>query len=178
MEANKLSVADGRQVVHGRSLTADEWVQARRAGALPPAGQVTPSPKPFHPDGAQLAFLEREKWTDGIQQIVSYASWFGRELIERMVTVQIANDSGWPFHAAYGDGVLYLNIARLGYKWFEEGASVDVNRLLIHEFGHEYCGDHLSSDYHKALTRLGAKAIALALERPDAFSFAQVGVRS
>ena len=64
-EANKLSVAQGRTVVAGRSLSAAEWAQARRAGALPPAEQVTPSPQPFHPDGAPLALLgspEMDGW--------------------------------------------------------------------------------------------------------------------
>jgi hypothetical protein len=67
---------------------------------------------------------------------------------------------------------LYLNVARLGYKWFDEGASEEVNDLLLHEFGHHYSRDHLSSDYHDALTRLGARAMALALEQPDAFRVA------
>jgi hypothetical protein len=175
-EANKLSVVEGRQVVHGRSLSAGEWEQARRAGALPPGGQVTPSPKPFHPDGAPLVLLARDQWTAGIQQILDYANWLGRELLGKPVTVIVANDRGWSFRAAYGNGLLHLNVARLGYKWFEDGASVRVNELLIHEFGHEYCGDHLSSEYHKALTRLGAKAIALALEQPEAFQFAKSAV--
>jgi hypothetical protein len=44
-----------------------------------------------------------------------------------------------------------------------------VNDLLIHEFGHEYSGDHLSSSYHDALTRLGAKMTELALTDPALF---------
>ena len=68
---------------------------------------------------------------------------------------------------------MYLNVARLGYKWFEEGMSIEVNSLLIHEFGHEDCSDHLSSAYHAALIRLAAQAIALALEQPDAFRAAK-----
>jgi hypothetical protein len=172
-EANKLSVAEGRQVVHGRSLSADEWLQARRAGALPPAGRVTPSPKPFHPGGKPLALLDQNNWTNGIQQVVEYAQWLGRELLRSRVTVRVANHASWPFAAAYcPDGVLYLNVARLGYKWFDGGASEEVNGLLLHEFGHHYSCDHLSSDYHDALPRLGARAIALALEQPDAFRVA------
>jgi hypothetical protein len=42
-----------------------------------------------------------------------------------------------------------------------------VDSLLLHEFGHEYSGDHLSSDYHEALCKLGAGLKRLALERPD-----------
>ena len=43
----------------------------------------------------------------------------------------------------------------------------EVDRLLIHEFGHQYSGDHLSEDYHEALCRLGAGLKRLALEKPD-----------
>ena len=35
-------------------------------------------------------------------------------------------------------------------------------RLLIHEFGHESSGDHLSAQYHEALCRVGAKLFLLA----------------
>jgi len=41
--------------------------------------------------------------------------------------------------------------------------------LLIHEYGHHYCGDHLAADFHRALTRLGAKMTMLAVKDPGAF---------
>jgi hypothetical protein len=41
--------------------------------------------------------------------------------------------------------------------------------LLIHEYGHHYCGDHLAADFHRALTRLGAKMTMLAVKKPSAF---------
>jgi antirestriction protein ArdC len=72
------------------------------------------------------------------------------------------------FSACYGSGRLDFNLLRLGHRWFEQGASEDVDSLLIHEFGHEYSDDHLSSDYHEALCRLGAGLKKLALERPEA----------
>jgi hypothetical protein len=43
-----------------------------------------------------------------------------------------------------------------------------VDRLLIHEFGHEANGDHLSEEYHEVLCRLGAGLKKLALEKPEA----------
>ena len=36
----------------------------------------------------------------------------------------------------------------------------EINDLLIHELGHHYCSNHLSSDYYDALTKLGAKLAA------------------
>jgi hypothetical protein len=65
---------------------------------------------------------------------------------------------------------LDFNVGRLGWHWFEQGITPDVDALLIHEFGHEYCGDHLSSDYYDALCDIGAKLKQLAMKSPDAIS--------
>ena len=50
-----------------------------------------------------------------------------------------------------------------------QGALNSAIRLLIHEFGHQYSGDHLSEDYHKALCWLGAGLERLALEKSNEF---------
>ena len=53
-----------------------------------------------------------------------------------------------------------MNIGRLGHQFLDaRGRDADIARirLLIHEFGHEYSSDHLSSEYHDALCRIGAK---------------------
>jgi hypothetical protein len=49
-EANKLAVSKGYTVVHGGQMSAAEWDNVRRAGAILPAGKVTPSPKPYSDD--------------------------------------------------------------------------------------------------------------------------------
>ena len=54
----------------------------------------------------------------------------------------------------------------MGHDWFDHGATEEVDRLLIHEFGHHYSGDHLSSEYHKGLCRLGAGVKRRAMEKP------------
>lgn len=71
------------------------------------------------------------------------------------------------FVACYGAGRLDFNVQRLGYRWFEQGATAAVDQLLIHEFGHQYSGDHLSEEYHEALCRLGARLKRLALDKPE-----------
>ena len=45
-----------------------------------------------------------------------------------------------------GSGRVALNLLRLGHKWFEQGVTEEVDRLLVHE----YSGDH------DALCKLGA----------------------
>ena len=168
-EATKRAVSEGYTVVSGGALNKDEWRNIKRSGALLPAGKVTPSPKPFSPDGRPLKMLALSEYTDGMSRVVEYAKLIGEALLGGTISVEIANDSQWPFGAAYGSRRLILNAGRLGKEWFEQGASVDVNDLLIHEYGHEYSPDHLSKEYHDALSKLGAMLTALALARPVLF---------
>ncbi len=168
-EANKLSTAAGRRVVHGGSLSAAEWANARRAGVLTPAGQVTPSPKPFSPNGEPLTYVDRKDWTTGMERVVQFAHDMAEEILGREITVLIANDSQWPFAATYGPGTLHFNVGRLGWRWFERGVTESVIDLIIHEFGHEYESDHLSENYYNALTKIAAKMVRLAKWQPELF---------
>jgi hypothetical protein len=74
------------------------------------------------------------------------------------------------FLACYGKGRLHFNAFHLGHGWFEQGATERLDRLLIHEFGQQFSGDHLSEEYHEALCRLGAALKRLALENPNEFN--------
>ena len=168
-EANKRSAAEGRPVVYGGNLSAAEWENVRRAGALPAAGTVTPSPKPYSPDGEPLNLVPESEWTPGMQQVAAYAAAIGGELLGCEVQVAIARASDWPYGATYGKGRLVFNLSRCGRAFFDNGISDDVNDLLIHEFGHHYASDHLSADYYRALCKVGARMVRLALDRPEMF---------
>ena len=169
-EANKRSAAEGRPVVHGGSLTRAEWDNASRAGVLPAAGVVTPSPKPYSPDGDPLNVIPESQWDVGMRQIAVYACAIGQHLLDSHVTVTIAYEPKWPYGATYGKGRLTFNMARCGRRFFEQGITDDVNRLLIHEFAHHYESDHLSESYYKALADLGARLARLALTMPGLFN--------
>lgn len=171
IEANHRAVAAGYTLVHGSQMSKEEWAATRRAGALQPAGQVTPSPKPYSPEGTPLNIVPRAKWTPAMEAVVDYIDRLSPRVLDLPgpVATTIVSDATWPFRATYGPGSLTLNLGRLGHKWFE-GPLEDINDLLLHEFGHHYSGNHLSSDYHDALTRLGARLTQLALQQPDLFS--------
>ncbi|MBI2806517.1 MAG: hypothetical protein HYX68_16165 [Planctomycetes bacterium] len=64
-------------------------------------------------------------------------------------------------------GELTFNLRCLGRRWFDQGATEEVDRPVIHEFGHHFSGDHLSEAYHEALCLLGAKLKRLAMEKPE-----------
>lgn len=171
-EANKISASENRQLVHGAHLTAGEWENVKRAGLLPRAGIVTPSPRPYHPDGKPLNLIPSQNWSMGMIRVANFAKDMARELLGRKdLVVQIANEFDWNTAATFGHGSeLVLNLARLGHKFFDSGITDEVIDLIIHEFGHHYSGDHLSSDYYDALTDLGARMTRLALDQPELFS--------
>jgi hypothetical protein len=66
------------------------------------------------------------------------------------------------FSACYGGREMLINRARVGKAWFDELDERSVG-LIIHELGHELSSNHLSDEYYRALTKLGARlAIATA----------------
>jgi hypothetical protein len=166
-EAMKAFVAQGGVIVAG--LSKGEWANVKRAGAVLPAGQICPTAKPYSldPEAKPVDVIPEEKWTEGMRNIAAYAVFLGRELMGVPITVSVVRTTNG-FAACYGSGTLDFNLFRLGHKWFEQGITEEVDRLLIHEFGHQYSGDHLSEEYHEALCKLGAKMKRLALEKPEA----------
>jgi hypothetical protein len=166
-EANKAWVAKGGTLVYGAMLNGQEWKNAKEAGAIQPAGHLCPTAKPYStdPDAKAVRVVPEEKWTDAMRGVAAYARFLAEELMGVSLTVSVVHTTN-AFAACYGAGRLDFNLLQLGHKWFEQGVNEDVDRLLIHEFGHEYSGDHLSGEYHEALCRLGARLKRLALEKP------------
>ena len=166
-EANKLAVSQGYTVVHGGMMSSAAWKNAKSAGAILPAGQVTPGPKVWNGEGDPNAavfrdWIPEDKWTDGMRQVATFARKVADKVLRRQITVKFC---ATPHHlggASYGPcGELTFNKFRLGANWFERGITEDVVRLIIHEFGHQYSLDHLSAEYHAALCRIGAKLFML-----------------
>jgi hypothetical protein len=109
--------------------------------------QGRPTPKPYSddPNADPVEVVPESEWTDGIKNIVAYSRFLAQELMGVKVVVRVVRTTNH-FLACYGSGRLDFNLTRLGRKWFEQGITEDVDRLLIHEFGHEYSADHLSAE--------------------------------
>jgi hypothetical protein len=167
-EANNAAAANGYTVIGGGALSKGEWENAKRAEAVSPAGQVFPSPKPYSQYGKPVDVVPESEWTPGIRNVVRYSEFIARKLMGVSITVKVVRTHN-NFAACYGDRSLDFNLLRLGHKFFDNGITEDVDDLLLHELGHEYSPNHLSEDYYKALTRLGAKLKKLALETPEEF---------
>lgn len=167
-EANSRAIAAGYTVVHGSQMSAAEWAAARDAGAIQPAGQVTPSPRPYVDGGTPLRLIPEAEWSSEVRAVVELAQRLAQRLLQVAIAVDVANEPRWPFGATYSPGHLVINAGRLGRGWFG-GPIGRILDLLVHEFGHHSTADHLSDAYHKALTRLAGAMTQLALEEPALF---------
>ena len=170
-EANKLAVVQGYQVAHGGTLSKEQWDNVRKAGAMLPAGQVTPSPKPFSPGGKPLALLK--EITSNHRRLEKYVRFMAWQSMAVEVSVIWANDAGWGFAGCYAKssplspGVIHINVAAFESGTWTGSVNMRIDDFLIHEFGHEHCGDHLDERYHADLTRLGAAFKDIAVRQPE-----------
>ena len=118
------------------------------------------------------AMVMAKEITPQMQRRERSISRLAKALLGHGVTVRWAADVTWRFSGAY-DRVLrelVINLGALSNRWPSEPlCSENVLRFLIHEFAHEWEGDHLSYDYQQACCKLGARCTALALEHPDLF---------
>jgi hypothetical protein len=158
IEANKRAVAEGYQLIYGKQLSKAAWANVRQHNVAPPAGQVTPSQPPTGPEA--LTYLPPDQWTPQMHRAASWCSYASKVLANVDVAVCYVRTPNY-YAASYGDRTLIFNVAKLGYAFFERIDSEQFLSLFIHELGHEYSGDHLSSAYYDALCDLGAR---LALE--------------
>lgn len=92
-----------------------------------------------------------------MRRVADYSRLVARALLGAEIAVNFHTpplNESWL--AAFGNLHLSFNVTRLGYAWFEQPDEAAIDELLIHEFGHHFCGDHLDRHYHDALCRLGA----------------------
>lgn len=173
LEANKRAVAEGYVVIHGPQMNAQEWDNAKRAQAILPAGQVTPSPKPYSQNGKPEDLIPESEWTEGMCLMAAYAKMLAWELMGVEISVRMTL-AGTNFSACYGHWELTFNVRVLGYDWFNKPFTEPFegkhDSILIHEFAHEYERDHLSESYYMNICDLGARLVSLALSKPEIFA--------
>lgn len=161
-EANNIAMSRGYTVVHGRTFSKEAWRNIRGAGAILPAGKVTPSPKPYHPDGEPLQLIPTDEWTTDMQKFVSYAKVIGEEITGGTVSVCLTREPGWGFSGTYGRRRLTVNLAAVHIRDADQ-----VNRFLAHEFAHHFESNHLAEEFHKACCRNAATMVRLALTHEE-----------
>lgn len=167
-EGENIAKGKGYTVVAGGSLNKQEWANVRRFEALKPAGQVTPSPKPFHPDGAPLEFIPTIRWFEDL------ATRLHLHVFERPIgSVCFTDAPDWDHAGTWTPAIrqLIVNVAKLDCTG--ERATERHIDFLIHEFAHHGKGgrvaEHLTDEYDHNLSRIGAKLVMLALQQPEWF---------
>ena len=170
-ESNALAVAKGYTIMHGGTLTSEEWTNNKRFNATLPTSTLTPSPKLELSlfGGKNIKPVERSAWTPAMAAFERFAIIMAREVLHRNLTVKIVNDVSLGALAAYGGGELILNLMRLGHAFFEAGPGEKQFSLLIHEFAHDKSTNHLEEDYHDALSMIGGRMTRVAIDKPELF---------
>jgi len=155
-EANKIAMSRGYTVITGGSLSSGLWKNAKASSAIQPAGQVTPSPKPYSddPNAKPVTIVPQSDWTEDQTRFVKYAKKLHMDLIGQPLHVRVVKVNN--FSAAYGQCRLDIN-AKNGKAWFATENFQNQISLLLHEFAHFYCGDHFDHKFHGAICDLGAK---------------------
>lgn len=189
-EGERMAVSQGYTVVAGGTFPAEVWSNIKAVGALLPAGQVTPSPKPFSPDGKPLKLIDHDDWTPSMWAFAAWFATFASKIAGLSVDVEFTRDRTWKFNAAHShsrfnaehlhsDGEfarecgVTFNVGLLGEEWLNATNWKAHVRLSIHELAHQW-GHHLEDGYHDALCRLASEAVALSLTRPDFFDHGKV----
>jgi hypothetical protein len=174
-EGTKIAMSQGYTVIPGGSFSKGAWDNIKSAGVVLPAGKVTPSPKPYSPDGHPEKVMERAKWTTDMWRIAEFSEELFRKLTDEECVVYIVNEPNVPWVANFGEFSilgfrLCLNYGRLGKNWFARAKrDPKVLELLLHEYTHHKVADHLSNEMHEVATELGAKLVQIALDEPDFF---------
>jgi len=164
-EANSNAVAHGFRVIHGSCFSGEEWENIKKHQLVESAEKKFPTPKPYSPDADKfVVFIPESSWTAGMKKIANYSKVVARHVLGEEIKVKIAEENG-SCCACYGGNELTFFVKDLGgERWFNEGITEAVDELIIHELGHHYESNHLSSKYHEAICKIGAKLKRLNFE--------------
>ncbi len=179
-EGTKTAVSLGYTVVPRNAFTHMAWRAIQDAGMLLPAGQVTPSLRPYGSDGRPENVMPPAVWTGAMLRRAAFARRFHAGLLPDAPTLNVVyvNEPSVSWCANYGKPDadssvprLCLNMAQGGDIWIARpNRNRQVLDLLLHEFAHNLTLDHLAHEYYSECTRLGALAIELALDEPEMFN--------
>jgi hypothetical protein len=158
-QANERAMASGYTPVSPNSYTKSAWENIRKAeGAIPRSTDIF---------GKTLCVgckpVPKNEWTEGMIRVSALASFVAKKTMNVAIRVSFIESDPCSVVADYGNRRLRFNLTVLPEEWFEPVCSEDQLDLIIHELGHEN-GGHLTTGYHDALTKMGAK---LALMDPD-----------
>jgi len=166
--SNREAASQDWTVVSGGSMSAGEWENAKRAGAIEPAGKMFPTNLGSKvPDKT----YNRDEWTPEMLAYATFVERVSPSLVSHKITVEYIRDKQMVC-GQFFDTHFSVNLARHSVKNWQSNIE-----LMLHELTHTVVksNDHLIHDFYDTVGRLGAKLSLLAVESPDLFEEVTVG---
>jgi hypothetical protein len=153
--SNREASSQNYTVITGGSLSAGEWENARRTGALLPAGRLFPT---NHGTKKPDKRYSRSEWTTEMRASCEFVEAVSPNLVGKLISVEyIADDE--MICGQFLDSHFIVNLAHA-----EIADKKRLVSLMIHELSHTSVrsNDHLNSDFYRTLERLGAQLALIA----------------
>lgn len=181
-DANGAALADGRPLIEPHATTKGQRKNLKERGMLASSTQAYPlagkGAYSDDPGDLPIEMIDEADWTEGMRAVHEYTVGVAQRILGKPITVRFVHwtkQDGAHWRACYGTGLLLglpelqYNVGVLGKRWFANGVTEDMDSLIIHELGHDFCTNHADENYFRALTKLGARLKAAALAEPEWF---------
>lgn len=148
--SNREAASRSWTVVTGGSMSGGEWLNARRAQAILPAGQVFPTNLPSRvPDQT----YDRSQWTPEMARYAAFVECVSPHLVGYRISVDYIRDPAM-VTGCFHSPSFTVNLAH--HQLSDPVASI---ALMLHELSHHFVksNDHLSHSFYEAVSNLGAR---------------------
>ena len=168
-EACARAVNSGATVIGGRSLSSEQWANAKRFGSVVTAGKSTfATHKDGEPEDISGTRIDDAAWTDGMKFVKSLTQAICMEAHGFKCNVWVIRSEKRSMQACYGSSTVSFNLNSLGRKWFDGDIRALVD-LITHELAHDKAPNHFSDEFYNECTRIAGAAVSLALSNPAIF---------
>jgi hypothetical protein len=161
--SNREAASQNWTVITGGSMSAGEWTNARRAGAIAPAGKLFPTQ---HSTKEPERHYSRTEWTPEMLAYAQFVERVSPALIGRKITVDFIRDPQMVCGQFFNTHFM-VNLAHHDVENWEENIL-----LMTHELTHDVVksNDHLCHEFYETQGRLGARLALLIAKDPTALS--------
>lgn len=161
--SNREAASKNWTVVTGGSMSSGEWENAKRAGAIKPAGTLFPTNIGSGKTPAKV--YTRAEWTPEMEAFAEFVGEVSPELIGKRVSLRYIKDRAISLCGAFAPHTSEMTINLAHHQVGNVVSDID---LMIHELAHDtvQSNDHLVHDFYEATCRIGAKLTMLAVAEP------------
>ncbi len=158
----------GYTVVHGGSLTKEEWNSVKEFQSMPTTSEVAPTD---YNNAIPAKVHKPEEYTSAMKLYEQLIVDLSPILIGRSVTVSYIEDSDIGFQGCTKRWKKDSYVFEINLAFHNIDDPQENYELLLHEMAHhrEQSNDHLNHAFYEALNELGARLAQLALKQPDLF---------